>query len=80
MTDNAKNLIDYIFSTEITKLDSELLSANKGLSALCLLYKTNQNIKILPKNILANISLNNISTSSVPEFIAAISNYVDIKL
>ena len=79
-----KKLIDYIFSTEIEVLDAKELKTNKGLAALCLLYKYKHRsgFKELAKEIIdrfgANITLNNINVASVPDFLEEISKYVNI--
>jgi len=79
-----KKLIDYIFSTEIEVLDAKELKTNKGLAALCLLYKYKHRsgFKELAKEIKdrfgANITLNNINVASVPDFLEEISKYVNI--
>ncbi|MCL9770406.1 AAA family ATPase [Flavobacterium sp. HXWNR69] len=80
MTDRAQKLIKYIFETEIDKIEGSRLSENKGLSALCLLYKTDLNPEELSKKYGVNIQFNNINTASVPEFISEISKYIDIKV
>ena len=36
----SKELIKYIFETNLDKIEKSKLAQNKGLSALCLLYKT----------------------------------------
>jgi hypothetical protein len=71
--------IRYIFNTELEKIDKKRLAENKGLSALCLLYKTTFS-KELSKNFGDNINLGNITTASVPEFISEISKYTNINL
>lgn len=80
MTDKAQKLIKYIFETKFEKIEGSKLAENKGLSALCLLYKTDLSVEDLNKKYDNNIQFNNISTASVPEFISEISKYVDIKL
>lgn len=80
MTDKAQKLIKYIFETEIDKIESSRLSENKGLSALCLLYKTDLSPDELSKKYGVNIQFNNINTASVPEFISEISKYIDINV
>jgi 5-methylcytosine-specific restriction protein B len=80
MTNSNKDLIKYIFETDLGKLDKALLSQNKGLSALCLLYKCQLDQNELNKTFEDNINLGNITTASVPDFITEISKYVDIKI
>jgi hypothetical protein len=66
--------------TNIDNIDKSLLLYNKGLSALCLLYKTKMSQQQLTEKFGESVQFNNISTASVPEFINEISKYCDIKL
>jgi hypothetical protein len=73
-----KDLIKYIFLTDIDSIDKSILSTNKGLSGLCLLYKTSLTIKELTEIFGNNVQFGNISTSSVPGFISEISKYCNV--
>lgn len=77
---SSAELVKYIFDTNNEEIDGEILSQNKGLSALCLLYKTSLNQQELTQIFGKNIQLNNISTASVPELIKEISKYHDINI
>ncbi len=80
MNSKTQNHIKYIFETNLEEIDSNILATNKGLSGLCLLYKTKLTHQELSGMFGENVQFNNISTASVPEFIAEISKYSDIKL
>jgi 5-methylcytosine-specific restriction endonuclease McrBC GTP-binding regulatory subunit McrB len=80
MNDNTKEHIKYIFNTELDQLDKTKLAQNKGLSALCLLFKTNITQGKLVEKFGDSVQFNNINTASVPEFIWEISKYIDIKV
>jgi len=75
-----KDLIKYIFETSIDKIEKSILAQNKGLSALCLLYKTKMSHQELSEIFGDNVQFNNISTASVPEFIKEISRYCDVNV
>jgi 5-methylcytosine-specific restriction protein B len=75
-----KDLIKYIFETSIDKIEKSILAQNKGLSALCLLYKTKMSHQELSEIFGDNVQFNNISTASVPEFIKEISRYSDVNV
>lgn len=75
-----KEHIKYIFETNIDQIVAKKLGENKGLSALCLLYKTKLSQRELAEKFGENINFNNISTASVPEFIVEISKYSDVKV
>ena len=80
MNSKTQNHIKYIFETDLDKIDKDILTTNKGLSALCLLYKTELSQQQLSDIFGESVQFNNINTSSVPEFIAEISKYSNIKL
>lgn len=75
-----KELIKYIFETNIENIEKSILAQNKGLSALCLLYKTKLSNQELSDRFGESVQFNNISTASVPEFVKEISHYCDIKI
>jgi 5-methylcytosine-specific restriction protein B len=75
-----KELIKYIFETNIENIQKSFLAQNKGLSALCLLYKTKMSHQELTEIFGDSVQFNNISTASVPEFVKEISQYCDIKI
>ena len=76
-----KELIKYIFTTDIEYIQPSSLAQNKGLSALCLLYKTKKSQQELTEIFGDSVvQFNNISTASVPEYVKEISKYCDIKI
>lgn len=75
-----KELIKYIFNTNLENIEKSILAQNKGLSALCLLYKTKMTHQELSEIFGDNVQFNNISTASVPEFIKEISRYCDVNV
>jgi len=79
MNKTTADLVKYIFDTDLELLDRQRLIANKGVSGLCLLYKTNMSVHDLKQTFGDNIQLNNISTASVPEVISEISKHISIK-
>lgn len=80
MNNKTKDLIKYIFETDLHQIDKNILAKNKGLSGLCLLYKTKLPYQEISEIFGENVQFNNISTSSVPEFIEEISRFSNIKL
>jgi hypothetical protein len=73
-------LIKYIFETEINQINGDILSQNKGLSGLCLLYKTSLTYQELSEKFGNNVQFGNINTASVPGYINEINKYWDINL
>lgn len=80
MNNKTQNHIRYIFENDVDNLDFEKLKENKGLSALCLLYKTSETPSQLTEKFGDSIQFNNITTASVPDFITEISKYVNISV
>jgi 5-methylcytosine-specific restriction protein B len=80
MNKKTKEHIKYIFETNLDNIDKTKLSQNKGLSALCLLYKSKLSHQEISEKYGDNVQFNNINTASVPEFIKEISKYCDVKL
>jgi 5-methylcytosine-specific restriction protein B len=80
MNAKSKDLIKYIFDTDLEYLDRNLLSENKGLSALCLFYKSTLDQHKLTEKFGDSINFGNITTSSVPEFMKEISKYANVDI
>jgi hypothetical protein len=80
LNEKTKEHIKYIFETNLDEIEKSILSNNKGLSALCLLYKTKLSHQELSEKFGESVQFNNISTANVPEFINEISRYCDIDL
>jgi 5-methylcytosine-specific restriction protein B len=78
MNNKTKEHIKYIFDTNLDNIDKTKLSQNKGLSALCLLYKSKLSQQEISEKYGDNVQFNNITTASVPEFIKEISKYCDV--
>jgi hypothetical protein len=75
-----EELIKYIFETDINLIEDEILKQNKGLSGLCLLYKTSLSYQELTELFGNNVQFGNINTASVPGYINEINKYCDINL
>jgi hypothetical protein len=75
-----EELIKYIFETDFNLIEDEILKQNKGLSGLCLLYKTSLSYQELTEKFGNNVQFGNINTSSVPGYINEINKYCDINL
>lgn len=75
-----EELIKYIFETDFDLIEEEILKQNKGLSGLCLLYKTSLSYQELTEKFGNNVQFGNINTSSVPGYINEINKYCDINL
>lgn len=75
-----EELIKYIFETDFNLIEDGILKQNKGLSGLCLLYKTSLSYQELTEKFGNNVQFGNINTSSVPGYINEINKYCDINL
>jgi 5-methylcytosine-specific restriction protein B len=76
----SKDHIKYIFDNDLESLDKNRLAENKGLSALCLLYKSTLSPQQLSQKFGDSIQFNNISTASVPDFLNEISKHAIVNV